>query len=460
MNSRLIDRNFIKKTLMIAIPIMLQNGVTNFVNMLDNIMVGRVGTDPMTGVAIVNQLLFVFMLCLFGGLSGIGIFTAQYYGKGDQEGVRYTFRLQFMLAMILTAAGILFLASNSRMLVNLYLHEDGGAGDPAATMAHALSYMKVMFFGLVPFAFAQVYASTLRGTGETIVPMRASLIAVAVNLVGNYILIFGKLGAPALGVVGAAAATVISRFVELGYLAFHVHRHTEKYPFIRGAYSSFYAPGRLVKNCIVRGTPLLFNEALWAGGEAVLTQIYSQRGLSVVSAFNISSTIANVFNVAFIAMGNATGIIIGQELGAFGCTEPDRVKRDAWRMTFYSMSLCVISGTLLFVISGFFPRIYNTSDDIRVLAAGFIRAGAIFMPMYAFENAAYFTIRSGGKTMITFFFDSCFTWIASIPLAFVLVRFTGMPILSLFVCVKLIELIKCAIGATLMHKGIWINDIT
>ena len=115
---------------------------------------------------------------------------------------------------------------------------------------------------------------------------------------------------------------------------------------------------------------------------------------------------------------------------------------------------------LLFLLAGYFPRIYNTSDEIRLLAAGFIRASALFMPMYAFENAAYFTIRSGGNTMITFFFDSCFTWLASIPLAFVLVRFTGLPILTLFVCVRLLELVKCGIGAMLMQKGIWINDIT
>ena len=207
------NKRFLKRTLIIALPIMLQNGVTNFVNMLDNIMVGRVGTDPMTGVAIVNQLLFVFMLCLFGGLSGIGIFTAQYYGKGDHDGVRYTFRLQFLLAVLLTVAGILILKFNDRALISLYLHEDGGIGEAAATMSHARAYMNVMFFGLFPFAIAQVYASTLRGCGETIVPMRASMIAVAVNLIGNYVLIYGKFGAPALGVVGAAAATAMAAAV-------------------------------------------------------------------------------------------------------------------------------------------------------------------------------------------------------------------------------------------------------
>ncbi|MBP3913988.1 MAG: MATE family efflux transporter [Lachnospiraceae bacterium] len=460
MKTNLLDRKFISRTLTIAIPIMLQNGVTNLVNMLDNIMVGRVGTDAMTGVAIINQLMFVWILCIFGGLSGIGIFTAQYFGKGDNKGVRDTFRLQVLLSLLLTAAGFIILKMFHPALINLYMHEDGGGGNIAATMENAVSYLNAIYFGLIPFALAQAYSNTMRSVGETVDPMRASILAVIVNLVGNYVLIYGKFGAPALGVVGAAIATNISRFVELGYLVIRTHLNTKKYPFIVGAYASFSVPGRLVKNCVIKGTPLLINEALWSAGEAVQTQIFSRRGLSVVSALNISMTIGEVFNVAFIAMGSATAIIIGQELGAFGRTDPERVKRDAWRLTWYSVILCVLSGLLLFVVSGIFPMIYNTSGDIRELAAGFIRINALFMPMYAFENAAYFTIRSGGKTIITFFFDSCFTWLASIPLSYALVTFTAMPILMLLTCVKLIELVKCAIGAFLMQKGIWINDIT
>ena len=194
--------------MMIALPIMLQNGITNFVNMLDNIMVGRVGTDPMTGVSIVNSLLFVWNLCVFGGLSGIGIFTAQYCGKGDDEGVRRTFRLQIILSVLLVLAGFLIFAFYGSDLIGLYLHEDGGGGSVEATMHAALGYLTVMCIGFLPFAITQAYDTTIRSHGETVAPMVASFLAVAVNLVGNYILIFGKFGVPALGVLGAAAATV------------------------------------------------------------------------------------------------------------------------------------------------------------------------------------------------------------------------------------------------------------
>lgn len=454
------DKKFMSHTMVIALPIMLQNGITNFVNMLDNIMVGRIGTDPMTGVSIVNLLLFVWNLCVFGGLSGIGIFTAQYCGKRDTDGVRHTFRLQLLLSVLLVAVGLLVFLPGGRALISLYLHEDGGIGSPEATMQAAWSYLTVMCFGMLPFAVTQAYSTTVRSHGETVAPMTASFLAVAVNLAGNYILIYGKFGAPALGVIGAAAATVLSRFVELLYIVVWTHTHTSAMRFITGAFESLYVPKELVFSCIRKGTPLLINEALWSGGQATLTQCYSVRGLSVVSALNISQTLANVFNVAFIAMGIATSIIIGQLLGELGEQHAKELKEEAFRLTFFSVFLCIISAALMLLVSGLFPKIYQTTDEIRALATGLICIAAAFMPVHSFNNAAYFIIRSGGKTWITFLFDSCFCWAVSIPAAFYLAHFTSVPILAMYALVTSFELVKIVIGAVLVQKGIWIKDIT
>ena len=446
--------------MMIALPIMLQNGITNFVNMLDNIMVGRVGTDPMTGVSVVNSLLFVWNLCVFGGLSGIGIFTAQYCGKNDDEGVRRTFRLQIILAVLLVVVGIAVLANFGESLVGLYLHEDGGGGSVEATMRAAMQYLTVMCIGFLPFSLTMAYYTTIRSYGETVAPMAASMISVGVNLVGNYILIFGKLGAPALGVAGAAAATVIARFVELAYIVIWAQTHAARVPFVVGALRSMYVPAELTVSCIRKGTPLLLNEALWSGGQAMLTQCYSVRGLSVVSSLNISQTLGNVFNVAFIAMGSATAIIIGQKLGELGESHADELKEEAWRLTIFSVFLCVISALLMVSVSGVFPRIYNTGDEIRALATRLICVTACFMPVHAFNNASYFIIRSGGKTWITLLFDSCFCWFASIPAAYFLAHYTQIPIVQMFAMVSSVELIKVVIGLKLVNRGIWIKDIT
>lgn len=193
------DKAFYRMVLMIVVPVIIQNGITNFVSLLDNIMVGQVGTEQMSGVAIVNQFMTVFNICIFGGVSSAGIFTAQYYGKGSQEGVRNTFRFKFIVCILTAVVAIgLFLAAGDELIM-LYLHEGAQSGDIVKTLEYGREYLAVMIFGIVPYAISQTYASTLRETGETLLPMKAGIIAVLVNLLGNFLLIFGKLGFPALG---------------------------------------------------------------------------------------------------------------------------------------------------------------------------------------------------------------------------------------------------------------------
>ena len=456
MKNKLIGSSkFYKHVLFVAIPIMIQTGITNVVGMLDNIMVGQIGTNQMTGVSVVNQLIFVFNLCIFGGVSGAGIFTAQYYGQKDNKGIRDTLRFKLIVGAVVCALAIgLFLLFHEDLIM-LFLHEDE-VGDVGLTKGFAVSYLFVMLFELFPFAFSQIYASTLRETGETVLPMKAGLVAVFVNLALNYVLIFGKFGMPVMGVKGAALATVISRIVELLIIVIFAHTHTARFAYFSGLFKDFSIPKALVKAIIIKGTPLLLNETLWSAGMAALVQNYSIRGLSVVAALNINSTISNVFNIAFIAMGEAIAIIIGQELGA---KKPD-VKYDSYRMTFFSVMICIGMGAILFVLAPYFPRIYETEGVVKDMATKFIMISAVFMPVYAYENAAYFTLRSGGKTVITFFFDSVFVWVFSIPLAYLLTHYTTFDPAVCFLLVQFIDFIKVGIGFYLVKKGSWIQDLT
>ncbi len=455
MNRFIGDRNFYRKVLTVTIPIMIQNGVTNFVSMLDNIMVGRIGTDQMSGVAIVNQLIFVFNICIFGALAGAGILGAQYYGKADQEGIRHVVRFKLICALLMVVLGVTILSGFGGQLIQLYLHE-GTTGSLEDTYLYGSQYLKVMLFGLLPFAVVQMYSSTLRETGETVVPMISSLCAVMVNLVLNYILIFGKFGAPALGVSGAAVATVISRLVEMSIIVIYTHSHTARFPFIAGVYKSLYIPGRVAGQIIRMGLPLLINEALWSGGLAVMTQCYSVRGLEVVAAMNISNTINNVFNVVYIAMGNGTGIIMGQLLGA---GKVEQAKDEDRKMIAFTIALCAVIGTLLFLVAPLFPRIYNTETQVRELAANLIRVTALFMPVGGFYNCAYFTLRAGGKTGITFLFDSGVLWTISIPFLYSLIHFTALSVVPVFILVQSVDIFRSVLGIVLLKKGVWARTI-
>lgn len=450
------DRQFYSRMLVIVIPIIIQNTITNVVSLLDNVMVGRVGTLEMSAVAIDNQLLFVFNICIFGGLSGAGIFATQFAGAKDDDGVRYCFRAKLMIAFAMLAVAFTVFIAFPEKLVSLYLAEGTAASDVESTLGFAMDYLRIMLAGLVPFALAQVYSSSLRELGETKLPMAASIIAILVNLVFNYFLIFGTFGFPKLGVVGAAVATVFSRYVEMFILMIYTHTHSAAFPFIKGAYRSMKIPRKLAGDIMKRGMPLLVNEALWSAGMATLNQCYSVRGLDVVAAVNISSTVANLFNVVFLSMGNAIAIMVGQHLGA---NEVEKAKQSAWRLITATVGGCVVMGGVLAVCSPFIPQVYNTTDTVKDLAMQLLLVSAAIMPVIAFAHDCYFTIRSGGRTLLTFVFDSCSMWLVAVPLAFALANFTDLPIIPLYITIQLIEVLKCVIGFILVKKGIWIRNI-
>ncbi len=451
------DKDFYRRVFAIAVPIIIQNGITNFVSLLDNVMVGQVGDIPMSGVSIVNNLLFVFNLCIFGASSGAGIFTAQFHGTADQEGIRHTFRFKVMVCLVLTALGVGIFAAGWEPLINLYLT---GEGDPA-TAAQALEfgrkYLFLMLIGLPAFALSNAYSSTLRETGQTVVPMVAGICAVLVNLAGNYVLIFGHLGFRPMGVEGAAIATVLSRYVELAIIAFWTHTHRSENPYIIGVYRSPYIPGALLLSIFKKGMPLLINEFLWSSGMAILNQCYSTCGLDVVPAMNISSTLYNLGSVVYLSMGNAVGILMGQLLGAN--TPVPELRSNNRKLVAVSIASGVVFGGLMAAVSGLFPMFYNTSPQVRLLATQLICVSAFMMPFNSYTNAAYFTLRSGGKTLVTFLFDSCFVWCFCVPLAFCLSRFAHLPILPLYMICQGTDLVKCILGAWMVKQGSWIQNL-
>lgn len=450
------DKQFYKMVLLIAVPIMIQNGITNFVSLLDNIMVGQVGTEQMTGVAIVNQLIFVYNLCIFGGVSGAGIFTAQFFGQKDDEGVANTFRFKLWMAAILTGITILILAAFGEPLIQMYLNGNQDGGDTAAALHYGKEYLWIMLAGLPAFMVVQVYASTLRECGSTITPMKAGITAVLVNLVFNYLLIYGKFGFPELGVKGAAVATVMSRYVEAFIVVCWTHAHKEQNTYIKGLYRTMKIPGYLVKRILIKGTPLLLNETMWAAGMALLLQCYSVRGMNVVAGMNISNTISNLFNVVFIALGDSVAIVVGQLLGAGKMEEAKDTDR---KMIVFSVMCCTGVALVMLIIAPLFPQLYNTNPASRELAKYFIMVTAVFMPMQAFLHAVYFTLRSGGKTIVTFFFDSVFICCISVPIAYLLGHFTELYVVYIFVAVQMADIIKCIIGFVLVKKGVWLQNI-
>lgn len=450
------NKEFYRRVIIITLPILIQNVITNFVSFIDNMMVGQIGTEQMSGVAIVNQLIFVFNLCVFGGVSGAGIFTAQFFGKGDNKGVRDTFRAKIAIVSVISVAFVVGFYFFGTELISLFLHEGEDALDLNAALKFGERYLLIMLIQIPLFALSQAYSGTLREIGYTVLPMVSGVVAVVVNVGLNYALIFGKLGFPELGIEGAAIATVIARFFETFIVMIWTHTHRKKYKFIKGAYRSLKIPGALLLNIFKKGFPLMLNEVLWALGMTMLAQCYSVRGLEAVSAQNIASTVSNVFFCGFFAFGSAISIIVGQHLGA---GDLERAVDEDRKLIFGAVVVCFFIGGLMAALSSLFPQIYNTTDTVKSIATSMLLISSMLMPVNAFVHTAYFTLRCGGKTLVTFLFDSMFVWCVATPVAFVLSRFTDMNVVMLYAIVQGLDIIKCVVGYILVRKRVWVNDL-
>ena len=451
------SKTFYKAVFAIALPLIIQNVITNFVNLLDNIMVGQLGTAQMSGVSVVNQLIFIFNLAVFGISAGAGVFTSQFFGSKDMNGVRQTLRYRLISSLVISGLFIGVVVWMQDGLIGLFLKAEAPA-DAAEFLAYGKKYLAIMLWGLPAFALSSAYSGTLREGKQTFVPMISGLTAVFVNLALNYVLIFGHFGAPKLGVEGAALATVISRYVELAIAVLFTHLNPQKCPYAPGLYKSLYIPGTLLRKLILKGIPLMLNEILWSFSFTFMNQRYSICDAGVLAAMNITSVINMMANVVTFSLGSVTGIMLGQMLGA---GEPkERVRQESRKLIFLALVSGLVFGALLLAIAPVFPKLYNTTAAIRSLASSMIFILAFFKPVMGLVHSCYNTIRAGGKTFLTFINDSGFMWFVSVPLVFCLTAFTELPFLTIYFLGQLPEVLKLIMSFAILKGDGWMQNLT
>ena len=462
------DKAFYRSVLIILLPLVVQQGITSAVNLLDNLMVGSLGEESLSAVSVVNQILMVFNLTIFGGLSGVSIFGAQFAGKGDVDGMRQSFRAKLYFGVAAVIIGIALLWGFDESFIGIFLEGEADAARRALALSEALDYLHIMLFGLFPFMLVQVYAGSMREMGKTVATMVGSVIAILTNLVLNFLLIypvremsvFGltfTMWGAGWGVRGAAIATVIARFVEMLFVLIYAHLHQERYIFLKGAYRSGHVSVSLLKKIAVTGTPLMLNEVFWSLGMTFINQCYSTRGMTALAALNITSTAWNLFCIIMFAMGNAVSIMVGQCLGqgdTRGARETDN------KLLFITVVSHIVLGGLLAAMANVIPNWFAVTDEAKHLAAQTLVIAGLSLPIHAFLHATYFTIRSGGKTFITFLFDSVYTWCVPAVLAFVLSRYTGASVVTMYFCIQFIDVAKLVIGLFMLRSDFWANDLT
>ncbi len=447
MKSLIGDKAFYRRLFIVAAPLVLQQLITISVQLVDNVMVGRLGESAIGSVSIVNQLYFVVILITFGAMGGAGVFSAQYFGSKDYSRLKQTFRFKVLVGMIIATLSFIIFSFFGESLLRLF------TSNPQ-TISWGMDYLTIAKWSAFPWILSVAVSSTFREIGITKPLLKISIAAILTNTLLNFILIFGLFGFPALGVIGAGLATLMSRIVELSLTLVLLAKKGQI--FSSRIFQLIHIEKKLLIAIIIMALPLTLNEALWSSGQTAFLHAYSTRGDEALAAMNITGAISQLVFVTFGGIATAVAVMVGNTLGQ---NELQQAKDNAKKLIAFSVIFAVAAGIILFILSFFILNIYDVSEATKRTAAFNIRVNAIFIPVYSFNVALYFTLRSGGDTKSTMMIDSGYMWVVPVPVSLALAYFTKLPVIYMFLIVQMLDIPKMLFGLSRYRKGHWIKNI-
>lgn len=441
------DKAFYRHLIAVSLPLILQQLVTASVQIVDNVMVGRLGETAIGAVSVVNQLFFVVIITTFGVISGSTIYMAQYFGAKNQNKLNQTYRITLYAALIVALIAFLIFTFADTLLIQIF------TSNPV-TIQLAEEYISIIRWGLFGFAISIAISSSLRVVGITKPLLWISVFSIFLNTILNALLIFGLLGFPELGVIGAAIATAIARFAEAGLSLWYMWRRQNVFQWDWNRI--FAVEFSLIKAILIIGFPLLLNEIFWSIGQTTFLYAYSTRGDGALAAMNITNTISQITFVLFQALGTASAVFVGNKLGE---NELDEAQANAKRLVFTAGVVAAAVGVVQFLLSGLFTDFYAINEITKTWAIFNIRVNAMFVPLYTMNVTLFFIIRSGGDTKSTLLMDSGFMWFVAVPVALSLAFFTALPITWMFLLVQGTEFFKVLFSISRYNKKRWVKNL-
>lgn len=442
------DRQFLKTFLFLTLPIALQNLLTTGVNLLDNIMIGRLGEAPIASVALANQYFFVFNLILFGLCSGCSVFTAQFLGKGDYVNIRRVLSVNILVGV---TVGALFMAGALAfpgIIMHIFTNDQ-------AVAELGIGYLLIIAFSYVPMAVSFAFSFSLKSTARTRLPLAMAGMSLCINGVLNYILIFGKFGAPVMGVRGAALATTITRVVEMLVTLVLVYRFVPdlalKLRDVAGITRDF------VKRLVVTASPVLANESLWGLGVCLYSLVYGRMGTDTVAAVNIAMTVEKLLNIFMFGMGNAAAVMIGREMGR---SNFELGRQYGKRFSVIALSAGAVIGGILILISPLILHIFTVTDHVRTMSLQVLAVIGALMVIRNYNHINIVgTLRSGGDTRFCLLLDLIGVWGISLPLVFISGMLLHWPIAVVYTMFFGEELFKSICIRVRMKGDRWLNNL-
>ena len=445
---KVTDKQFFLSILTLVIPITLQNLISSSLNMVDNLMIGSLGEGAIASVGLVNQYFFVFMLCLSGINAGAGIFMSQFWGKRKVKNIRKMLGLNLILSVLVSVLFFIPAFIFPDTVMKIFTKD-------VDVINLGVSYLKVISITFILTSITQAYSTTLRCIGIAKSPMYASLIGVLTNATLNWVLIFGNLGSPALGVVGAAMATSIARLVEMVYIIICAYKSNDIIP---GKIRELFGFNlEFVKIYFQTSSAVIINELVWALGLTFYSIIYAKIGIREVASMQIATTINNMFMVLSIGLASSAAIIIGNKIGA---GEEEVAKEYASKLGILAPTIGFISGIALWLASPMIVGLFNINSDTVTMTINVLKIMALFAPLRFFNVLMIVGVfRGGGDTLYSMLVQLGSIWIYAIPTAYIGATYFKLPLESVFFIICLEEIIKVIFEAKRLHSKNWIRNV-
>lgn len=443
-----LDKKFIKTLMLLAIPIILQSLVTASLNLLDNLMIGSLGENEIAAVGISNQFYMLYYYTIMGITLGAGIFMSQFWGKKDVTSIHKFLGISLVVGMISTIFFAILAFFFPEMIMKIFI-------DESIVIEQGVAYLKMVALSYIFTTVSLAYAAALRSIGQTKIPMYGSLVGLVFNGILNYIFIFGKFGAPVMGVAGAALGTTVSRFMELAFILFIIYKNKNV---VAGKISQLLDFNfDLVKRYFITATPVVFNDVMWIAGITAYFIAYSKLGINATATMQIANTINNVFNIFGIGIASASAILIGNKIGA---GKEEDAKEDAIKISVFGVLIGIIIGIFFFFLSPFIAMLFKITPETYENLIFVLKVMAIILPLRFFGITQIIgVLRGGGDVMYAIITELVAVWLIGVPLSFIGAVYFNLPITIVYILVCLEEPFKAIATYPRLRSGKWIKNL-
>lgn len=436
---------FLKEFFFLAVPVMLQSLSGNILNICDTMMVGRISEIAISGVTVANKTYFIYTLVIYGASSGISIFMAQYCGSGKIKVCNGIFRFGMLMCVGIGAAFFVFLSAAPSAAVGLYVKAP-------ETIAVSLSYIQVVRFSYIPAAVSAVCAVYLRIMQKAQIPMLTGFASMFMNVFLNYALIYGHLGFPAMGVTGAAIATLLSRCMEMAAVAtafWAVFRKSERGIERLTIETKWFMVQKII--------PLICNETIWAVALTMVFRNYCRIHEDAIPAITVADNVFDLVNVAFAGCSTAAGVMMGKILGAGRLEEAGKA---SGRMIKINLTVTIGSSILVILTAPLIPGIFSLAGNSLLAASGLLRIRALFCWMYGYGETIYYILRAGGDTKAVLMVDGLCVVFGPLLVSTILVTFSGLSLEKVYFLTEASNILKVVIATCLLKQGAWLKNLT